>query len=303
MNLLQLKYFQEAARYQNITKAAESLHISQPSLSASIRHLEEELEVELFERKGKSIVLSEFGRDFLRNINSVFELLERSQRNGALSAFGKAKSISIGGENSELMLAPYISAFLREHPDVLISFKGGPNTARFNSDIFDLLILARSTEAISDRCMVLSPYRHCILMSTQNPLAAREKVSLNDVREEQFVFVSPTTQRMLPGYRMCQALGFSPKVVCLSDERSIMLALLKNSNFVSVVPEQDALSFAQLGGFAAFPVEGPAERSIIINFEVSRVRPMTAVCREFLCFLLDDPNIRAMNPQLDLSKV
>lgn len=152
-------------------------------------------------------------------------------------------------------------------------------------------------------CMVLSPYRHCILMSTQNPLAAREKVSLNDVREEQFVFVSPTTQRMPPGYRMCQALGFSPKVVCLSDERSIMLALLKNSNFVSVVPEQDALSFVQLGGFAAFPVEGPAERSIIINFEVSRVRPMTAVCREFLCFLLDDPNIRAMNPQLDLSKV
>lgn len=303
MNLLQLKYFQEVARYQNITKAAESLHISQPSLSASIRHLEEELEVELFERKGKSIVLGEFGRDFLRNINSVFELLERSQRNGALAAFGKAKSISIGGENSELMLAPYVSAFLQEHPDVLISFKGGPNTAKFNSDIFDLLILARPAEAISDRCMILAPYRHSILMSAQNPLAVRGKVSLNDVRDERFVFVSPTTQRMPPSYRICQALGFSPKVVCLSDERTVMLALLKNSNLISVVPEQDALSFVQLGGFAAFPVEWPVERDIIINFEASQTHPMTAVCREFLCFLLNDPNIRAMNPHLDAAKV
>ena len=70
MNLLQLKYFQEVAKYQNITRTAEILHVSQPSLSTAIRHLEEELGIELFDRKGKSTVLNENGQNFLRDIRT-----------------------------------------------------------------------------------------------------------------------------------------------------------------------------------------------------------------------------------------
>ena len=78
MNLLQLKYFQEVAKYQNITRTAEILHVSQPSLSTAIRHLEEELGIELFDRKGKSIVLNENGQNFLRDINSSSNYLPLS---------------------------------------------------------------------------------------------------------------------------------------------------------------------------------------------------------------------------------
>ena len=73
MNLLQLKYFQEVAKYQNITRTAEILHVSQPSLSTAIRHLEEELGIELFDRKGKSIVLNENGQNFLREITDTLK--------------------------------------------------------------------------------------------------------------------------------------------------------------------------------------------------------------------------------------
>lgn len=53
MNLLQLKYFQEVARLEHMTKAAESLNVSQPSISNTISRLEKELGVPLFVRQGR----------------------------------------------------------------------------------------------------------------------------------------------------------------------------------------------------------------------------------------------------------
>ena len=57
MELSQLKYFKCVAETQNFTKAAALLHISQPSLSKSIFKLESELEVKLFERNKRYVVI------------------------------------------------------------------------------------------------------------------------------------------------------------------------------------------------------------------------------------------------------
>ena len=62
MELLQFRYFMTAAKYENMTKAAEELHIAQPALSQSIKRLETELGVELFDRSRHRIALNEHGR-------------------------------------------------------------------------------------------------------------------------------------------------------------------------------------------------------------------------------------------------
>ncbi|MBP3311967.1 MAG: LysR family transcriptional regulator [Butyricicoccus sp.] len=56
MELLRLRYFEYVAKYESITKAAEELHISQPSLSNSIIRLEKEFGAPLFERKNRKCV-------------------------------------------------------------------------------------------------------------------------------------------------------------------------------------------------------------------------------------------------------
>ena len=61
MTLLQLQYFQVLARVLHYTRAAEELHISQPSLSYSISELEKELGVKLFEKENRKISLSDYG--------------------------------------------------------------------------------------------------------------------------------------------------------------------------------------------------------------------------------------------------
>lgn len=68
MELQQLRYFVRVAQVESISKAAKSLHISQPALSKSIMRLEQELGCDLFDRTGKRIHLNEKGREFLGGV-------------------------------------------------------------------------------------------------------------------------------------------------------------------------------------------------------------------------------------------
>ena len=66
MELFQLKYFLTVAQFEHVTKAAESLHVAQPAVSQAIRHLEEELDVSLFDRENHHIALNSNGK-YLQN--------------------------------------------------------------------------------------------------------------------------------------------------------------------------------------------------------------------------------------------
>ena len=65
MNLYQLRYFTTLAQEEHFTKAALKLHITQPSLTHAIHLLEDELDVVLFEKKGRNVVLTKYGKLFL----------------------------------------------------------------------------------------------------------------------------------------------------------------------------------------------------------------------------------------------
>ena len=80
MNLNQLKYFSVLAKVQHYTKAANILSISQPSLSNSISSLEEELGTELFEKKGRNIFLTKYGRVFLKYVDSALDTLKLGEK-------------------------------------------------------------------------------------------------------------------------------------------------------------------------------------------------------------------------------
>ena len=76
MDLLQLQYFRTIARLENITKASELLYVAQPNLSVSLRRLEDELGVALFDRRRGKIKLTETGRLFLDYVDGILDRLD-----------------------------------------------------------------------------------------------------------------------------------------------------------------------------------------------------------------------------------
>jgi len=76
MNLQQLKYVVEVARHKSITKAARSLFVSQPGVSAAIKELEEELKIQIFIRTSAGVEATEVGRSFIKDAEGVLEKAE-----------------------------------------------------------------------------------------------------------------------------------------------------------------------------------------------------------------------------------
>ena len=109
LNYHHLRYFLAVATQGGIKAATEALHVSAPTLSAQVRELEGFLEVELFRREGKSLILSDAGRVVKRYAERIFafgdEMVEVVQRGGA----GGAETVYLGiGDAVPKLLASHI---------------------------------------------------------------------------------------------------------------------------------------------------------------------------------------------------
>ena len=80
MTLNQLTYFQKIAELEHFSRAAEELNISQPSLSRSIDTLEQELGLPLFEKQGRNVILTKYGRIFLEHAGRILEEVRTAER-------------------------------------------------------------------------------------------------------------------------------------------------------------------------------------------------------------------------------
>ena len=80
MNYNQLVYFSTLAHIEHYTKAAEILGISQPSLSHAISNLENELGIYLFEKQGRNVRLTRYGKIYLSYVDSALDELEKGNK-------------------------------------------------------------------------------------------------------------------------------------------------------------------------------------------------------------------------------
>ena len=124
MNLSQLQYFKVLAQEEHYTRAAQMLSITQPSLSHAISQLEQELGTRLFEKKGRNVVLTRYGKMFLPYVEESLKVLnEGAQRiqevNG--SRHGIIHLAYIYTMGSEFV-PKLVRKFLDAYPDYDIEF-------------------------------------------------------------------------------------------------------------------------------------------------------------------------------------
>ena len=124
MNLHHLRYFVTLAHLEHYTKAARQLSITQPSLSHAIAALEEELNVRLFEKDGRNVVLTRWGKVFLKDVEEILAHLDSSVANLKMTGSGNG-TIDIGC--IRVLGASYVPGLMREfikaNPDKNISYR------------------------------------------------------------------------------------------------------------------------------------------------------------------------------------
>lgn len=124
MNLSHLYYFCKLAELQHYTKAAKELYITQPSLSGAIDSLEEELGITLFQKKGRNVFLTKYGKEFYSSVSAALHILDKGIAQAKEHAGALSGTIDIGS------IPTIQSDFL---PQVLLDFQEmkGPDV-KFN---------------------------------------------------------------------------------------------------------------------------------------------------------------------------
>ena len=187
MELRVLNYFLAIAREENFTKAAQQLHVTQPTLSRQIAQLEEELGVELFVRSNHNIILTEDGMILKRRAQEILDLAEKTKRDFLHKDEILSGTISIGsGEfRSTKYLARIIGEFHKRYPNVKYEIYSG-NAGNIRDYIErGLLDLGLMSEPIDMRkynfvnMPVLEQWG--IFVPSDSPLALKSNVTPKDL--------------------------------------------------------------------------------------------------------------------------
>lgn len=187
MELRVLKYFLTVAREENITKAANLLHITQPTLSRQLMQLEEELGIKLFQRGRHNIMLTEEGMLLRRRAQEIVDLTEKTEKELVHGAETVSGEISIGcGETQNMKpLCEMIAAFQEKYPEVVFHIYtaiADDVTERLENGVLDMGLLLEPVE-ISRYHFVRMPLEEKwqVLMRKDCPLAKKEKICPSDL--------------------------------------------------------------------------------------------------------------------------
>lgn len=183
MDIRVLRYFLTVAREENITRAAESLHITQPSLSKQLMELEQELGKQLLVRGKRKLTLTDDGVLLRKRAEEIVALLEKTEQElSADTALGG--KISIGGLPGKRVLQA--AAELRaEHPDVSFDFYSGDACEiieRLDHGSLDFAVLIEPVDAVKyDYVSLGERARWGLIMPDNCELAMKPAIKREDL--------------------------------------------------------------------------------------------------------------------------
>ena len=187
MELRVLRYFLTAAREENITKAAELLHVSQPAVSRQLAQLENELGVKLFVRSNHHIILTEDGLMLRRRAQEIVELAEKTQRDFRQHTAELTGEIAIGsGElRSFSMLGAVLAAFSALHPQVrytLFSGNADQIKEKIENGTLDMGLLSMPVDLLKyDFLRFPVSEEYGVLVRADSPLTEKKLLAPDDL--------------------------------------------------------------------------------------------------------------------------
>ncbi|MDK9557483.1 LysR family transcriptional regulator [Marinobacter sp. M216] len=186
----QLEVFLAAAHFQNITRAAESLAMSQSAASSALKELENQFDIQLFDRVGKRLQLNELGRLYRPKVEAVLaqakELERAFSKHSEVGALKVGATLTIGNYLAVGVMAQYMNT--PTHPRVSLEVANTSTIARRVRD-FELDIGLIEGELHSSELEVL-PWRGdelVVFCSPSHPLANKTSLTDDDLREATWI--------------------------------------------------------------------------------------------------------------------
>lgn len=272
----------EIYKESSISKAAQNLYISQPSLSAKLKNVEQRIGALIFDRSTCPLRLTEAGNAYIKAVEEIFRIENRFENYINDLKMLKLGRLSIGASNvfAAFALPVMITEFNKRYPDVKINLVEG-NTAtleamlaenaldmvidnnRYDSELYDrelyseefiLLVLPKSNPAYaSTREFQLTKED---LLSKEYRSDVFRTVPLSELKDAPFVMLTPSNDTRIRGEKLCRDAGFRPQIMLELNQQSTaymvastrMGATFVSDTIIEKLPNFDNLAYYKLAG-------------------------------------------------------
>lgn len=284
-----LQVFQTVARLLSFTKAAESLHMTQPAVTFQIRQLEEYFNTRLFDRTHNRISLTPAGVEVASYADKIFELYHEME-NSVREMTGEIRgAVTLGASATvaEYLLPALLGKFKAEYPDVKVRLKVS-NTegivSMIENNIIDLGIVEAPVAnkhlqvevCLTDQLVVVTPIDH--------EFAKRTSVTINEVAEMPFICreEGSGTREVIIEYLIQHGGEESQLDICLElGSPEAIKGAVEAGMGVSILSMASISKELQLGTLCSIPLSPPLQRpfSFIRQRQKFRYRAMEELLR------------------------
>ncbi|TDD10302.1 LysR family transcriptional regulator [Nonomuraea deserti] len=248
MEIRWLEAFIAVAEELHFGRAAARLRLAQSPLSQTIRRLEKDLGVRLFDRSTRSVALTPAGQAFLPHAHRVFEELELGRQSTRATAGEVYGTVSIGffGALNHLTLPPLTRAVRQRYPEVTLSLTARVMTREGVEQLeqggLDLAFVGLPISHSPVRTRLIGREPIGAALSIDHPLAGQKAISLVDLAEDGFITPPAAAGSALQEstLRACVTAGFRPRVVQEITDAYMILTLVSAGVGVALVPSSVA---------------------------------------------------------------
>jgi LysR family nitrogen assimilation transcriptional regulator len=277
MNLRQLGYFVEIAKLQSITRAADVLHVAQPSLSRHIQMLEHELGVLLLVRSDKGVTLTEAGSALLERASAVLQQVRQIRDELGLHAKAPHGELSFGVPPSlfDLLTVPLLAEFRVRYPEVRLQVIEGVSavmhemvlTGKLDTAIVsdaEPMGMMRSRDLFKEQLYLAGPPDADLDMGTQVPVAS--------LAERPLILTSkPNAMRVIVESAIAQA-GHRIQPTLESNSSRLLCELVSRGGGFTVLPFTAVYEAFRAGQLKIAPV---TDLSVTWTLITSRERTLS----------------------------
>lgn len=244
MNLNQLHYFVTLAYMEHYTKAAKELSITQPSLSHAISMLEQELGTYLFEKQGRNVVLTKYGKVFLKYVEESLTVLEngiKKTKSMTSETSGQIDMCYIYTQGSEF-IPEIVKGFLDENraKDIQFNFNNGVTEdviKGIKTEKFDVGFCSFKPNEPDMDFVPVSKENLVAIVPYDHPLAEEEAVTMEEIGAYPQIFFNKTSGLRLVIDSLFKDAEIIPDIKYTVDEDSALMGLVAKGFGVGIVPD------------------------------------------------------------------
>jgi DNA-binding transcriptional LysR family regulator len=285
MELRQLECFYLVSKLKNFTRAAEQLHLAQPSVTNAVHSLEDELGVRLFDRTQKKVLLTIEGQAFQQRVEKILREVQE-----ALAEMNDFRHLAKG--SIKLAVPPMIGAYLfpdifshfsKVHPGLeLAVFEEGSVAARkmLEKEELDLgiIILPHSSDILNS--ILISQEQIVLCVAPEHHLSSETNVSFERLKHERFILLKEDSFHRHAVISECHKYHFAPKIIFSSNQLQTIRSLVASGNGITFLMKMVADSDSRIVGI---PLAEPIHISIGLAWKKDKY--LSKASRAFIRFI------------------